>query len=209
MTISMMSCLRLNTPDSYAKAKDLYENQCNNYARSVGPVAHSYAWLCYMNKDFAKAFEVIASMPKKSILRTTLLVTLFVKMDRVNDALLLLEAVIKEAEREDSPLSTVMAAGQKVSFSVETVNMLTSAVEARKDKSLMVRLASLFSKLDRVASISEKNLYETITSPIDSTKKMRHQRKKYRLRMEAATSTLTMDHLENDYNEHEQEDALK
>lgn len=45
-------------------------------------------------------------------------------------------------------------------------------------KALKVRLASVFSRLDRVATISDLSLFDAVAADIDCTKGMKYRREK-------------------------------
>ena len=97
-------------------------------------------------------------------------------MNRINDALHVLQVVINEAQNTDSPLAR---RGEKIIFSLETVKELTEAVEA-KEKALQVKLARVYKRLDSVAAISHLDLIEIVAGPIDVTKNMKYRREKKR-----------------------------
>ena len=59
----------------------------------------------------------------------SLLVHVLCKLNRVSEALDLLEGVLRESESEDRPQARV-----KITFPVETVMTLTKATEATTDK---------------------------------------------------------------------------
>ena len=89
-----------------------------------------------------------------------------------------LETAVKNAEYQDTPLGQK---GEKITFSLETVNCLTKAVEESKDKNLQVKLSKAFRKLDAVAAISNKSLLGVVTETIDITKNMKFHREKNKL----------------------------
>ena len=66
---------------------------------------------------------------RTSIFRCSLLVHVLCKLNRLTEALDLLEGVVNEAESDDRP-----QVATKIAFPVETVMTLTKAVEATKDK---------------------------------------------------------------------------
>ena len=96
----------------------------------------------------------------------------------VSFILSVLEAAVKNAAYHDSPLGKK---GEKITFSLETVNCLTKAVEESKDKNLQVKLSKVFRKLDAVAAISNKSLLGVVTETIDITKNMKFHREKNKL----------------------------
>ena len=61
--------------------------------------------------------------------RCSLLVHVLCKLNRLTEALDLLEGVVNEAESDDRP-----QAAAKIAFPIETVMTLTKAVEATSDK---------------------------------------------------------------------------
>ena len=89
-----------------------------------------------------------------------------------------LETAVKNAAYHDSPLGRK---GEKIIFSLETVDCLTKAVEKSKDKNLQVKLSKVFQKLDSVAAISDKSLLGVVTETIDITKNMKFHREKNKL----------------------------
>ena len=89
-----------------------------------------------------------------------------------------LESAVKNAEYQDTPLGQK---GEKITFSLETVNCLTKAVEESKDKNLQVKLSKAFRKLDSVAAISNKSLLGVVTETIGITKNMKFHREKNKL----------------------------
>ena len=176
ITLAMMSCLRLNTKESFEKASEIY-NSLDDTDQIIARIAHPYALLSHLQGQTIEAHNIISSLPSKSVIKTGLLVTFLTKLNRFNDALRTLESVLKEAQNQDSPLAK---RGEKIIFSLETVHDLTKAVEARNDKSLHVKLAKIYKNLDRVAAISELNLIDIVAGPIDVTKNMKYRREKNR-----------------------------
>ena len=70
--------------------------------------------------------------------------------------------------------------GEKLIFSFETINSLTRHVEQCDEKSIQVRLASIYKQIDAVAAISEKSLEDLIiTGPdVDVFKPMKYKSRK-------------------------------
>ena len=182
----MMACLRLNTPESYKKATEIYnglDDKFQIYAR----IAHPYALLAHLQGDTVEAYEAVARVRSRTVIKTGLLVTFLTKLNRFNDAFRALELVIKEAQTSDSPLGR---RGQKVIFSLETVRALTEAVEAVEDKALHVKLARIYKNLDSVAAISEQSLVDIVAGPIDVTSGMKYKRQKNRAVRQMRNETL-------------------
>ena len=103
---------------------------------------------------------------------------IFLVLYIVSLILSVLETAVKNAEYQDTPLGSK---GEKITFSLETVNCLTKAVEESKDKNLQVKLVKAFGKLDAVAAKSNKSLLGVVTETIDITKNMKFHREKNKL----------------------------
>jgi hypothetical protein len=169
-----MSCLRLNSKESYEKSHTIFHKICDEKSQKASRIAHPYALLASLQGHETEAFEVVSQVARKSVIRTGLLITLLTNMGRFSDAIGQLEAVLNEMEIQDSAIKST----GKIIFSIETIEKLTQDVEKSEDKILQVRLASIFNRLDKVASISEKNLMDTVASPIDVTRGMKYKREK-------------------------------
>jgi hypothetical protein len=100
-----------------------------------------------------------------------------------------LDTAVINAANHDSPLGKK---GEKMIFSLETVNCLTKAVEESKDKNLQVKLSKAFRKLDAVAAISDKSLLGVVTETIDITKSMKFHREKNKLMRQKTDLTTEM-----------------
>lgn len=197
--LAMMSCLRLNTAESLESAST-FVNERN---LTVSRVAHPYALLASNQGNHLLAYETVSLVPRTSVIRTGLLVYLLVKLNRLPEAMDLLDGVIREAESEDGPLSNK----SNIIFSIETVTHLTKAVEACGDKALQVRLATLYGRLDKVASIGPNSLLETVAGPIDVTKGLQYKRQKNRIAYERRKTLLADDGQEDtsiDSHDHQQ-----
>ena len=81
-------------------------------------------------------------------------------MDRLSDAIKVLENVVIQAHDEDKPLGQ---SGEKIIFSHQTITALTKRVEKSGDKILQIKLATVFRKMDTVAALSDKSLCDIIT----------------------------------------------
>ena len=81
-------------------------------------------------------------------------------MNRLSDAIKILENVVKKAYDVDKPLGQ---SGEKIIFSHQTITTLTKRVETSGDKILQIRLATVFRKMDSVAALSDKSLCDIIT----------------------------------------------
>ena len=53
-----------------------------------------------------------------------------------------------------------------------------------QDVALNARLAGIFTRLDKIATITDKNMVDLITSDIDATRIMKHRRQKNKRRIE-------------------------
>ena len=175
ITLALMSCLRLNTHESFVKASEIFHSLDDKY-QVMARIAHPYALLAHFHGETIEAYEVVSSLPSKTVIKTGLLVTFLTKLNRINDALRILEVAINEAQNTDSPLAR---RGEKIIFSLETVKELTEAEEA-KDKATQVKLARIYKRLDSVAAISHLDLIEIVAGPIDVTKNMKYRREKNR-----------------------------
>ena len=108
--------------------------------------------------DFTKFFS--AQLKQIGIVRASLKVHLLVKMNRLSDAIKVLENVVKKAHDVDKPLGQ---SGEKITFSHQTISTLTKCVEKSGDKILQIKLATVFRKMDAVATLSDKSLCDIIT----------------------------------------------
>jgi len=124
-----------------------------------------------------------------------------------------LEGVLKTHDQEDEP-----AAPPKLYFSIETITTLTDAVEKTKDRvnkclllkifnkfnvcvyfsaqSFKIRLASLFKRLDKVAEIDQRSLYDVVTADIEETNFQRNRRQKNLVRLSKKRSEIGNDDFE-------------
>ena len=90
-----------------------------------------------------------------------------------------LENSLRNSEREDKALA--MARGQNLPkhiFSIESVKALTKTVENQQDVALNARLAGIFSRLDKIASITDKSLLHLVTAEIDVDSKLKNKRRR-------------------------------
>ena len=72
-------------------------------------------------------------------------------------------------------------------FSLESVKALTKAIENRNDLKLNARLAGVFSKLDKIASITEQSIIQIVTAEIDANSPLKYRRRRQESRLEENT----------------------
>ena len=181
--LGMMACMRLNTKASLDAATAFYNGKHGEQIMKVSRVVQPYALLLCQQGNPGLAFEVMSLLQTRhfNYLRTGILVYLLSALDRAEESCALLESALRFGEREDKAKS--VARGQdvpKVIFSIESVKALTNLVESRKDVKLNARLAGVFSRLDKVASITDRNMVDLVAAEIDAT-----SREKSRLSKEA------------------------
>lgn len=189
ITLAMMSCLQLNTTESFVKASEIFNNICDENFQKSARIAHPYALLAHNQGQTVEAYEIVSNVRGQSVMRSGMMVFLLTKLNRLSDAIKVLEAAVKNAAYHDSPLGKK---GEKITFSLETVNCLTKAVEESKDKNLQVKLSKAFRKLDAVAAISNKSLLGVVTETIDITKNMKFHREKNKLVRQKTDLTIEM-----------------
>ena len=168
----MMSCLQLNTPESFNIASDIFDKTCDEKQRKSSRIAHPYAFLAYQQGDLKKALEIVEQCNSQSVLRKCLQVFFLTKLQEYGKALSKLDKLAKKSQNQN---------GNKIIFSVEVVRNLTQEIQSNSDKSLHVKLAQIFLQLDSVASISEKSMFDLITDTIDVTNDMKYRREKNRI----------------------------
>ena len=177
--IYVMACLKLNTPEAYGKASEIYNK--NPHCAISGKFANPYSLLVLNHgPDPNLAYEVVSVSNKKSVLRTGLMAYILSKLGRPVEACLLLEETLSESESLEGHIK----AGSKLVFSIEVIKAITNCVAEQKDTALNRRLASIFNGLDRIAVISEQGINDVITSDIDASNDMKYRRAKSRTRAE-------------------------
>lgn len=192
--LGMMSCLKLNTKDSLESAMTFYNGKHRDQLTKISRFVHPYALLLCRQGNPALAFEIVSLLPKRTVLRSGLMVYLLTRLNRPTEACVLLEGVLTEIQREDKPLSVSRGQGMpKLIFSLECVQALTKVVEKRQDVALNARLAGVFTRLDSVASITDRNMVELISAEIDAPKWMKYKRGKNKRRTETKGALILED----------------
>ena len=179
--IGMMACLHINTPSSLEAANAFYNGPSGGQIMKISRVVQPYALLLFLQGKTSHALETVSLLPTRHfpVLRAGIMVYFLANLNRPEEACSLLESVLRNSEREDRSLA--MARGQnipKLIFSIESVKALTKAVENRKDVSLNARLAGIFSRLDKVASITDKKMLHLVTAEIDADNAMKYKRRR-------------------------------
>ena len=100
----MMSCLRLNTPESYIKATNIYNNLCDSKTRTKSEIAYPYILLTAKQNNLEEAFEILKHKVDKDSKKfrelgthAELQISLFIQMERLPDAIEVLENIVKLA----------------------------------------------------------------------------------------------------------------
>lgn len=179
--LGMMSCLRLNTSSSLNAATGFYNGKSGGHIMKISRVVHPYALLLCLQDSPRLALETVSLLSTKHfpVLRTGIKVYFLAKLNRPEEACALLENALRNSEREDRALASSRGQGvPRLIFSIESVKALTEALENRKDVSLNARLAGIFSRLDKVASITEKNMVELVAADIDADRSIKNKRLK-------------------------------
>ncbi len=121
VSLAMFSCLKLNTKESVEKASQIYNKQCSNFVQKSGFVSHPYALLLCQQGQLEEAYEVISNAFSKSMIRTQLKLFILTKLNRLTDAVAVLEHLATQASQEDSPL---MKSGDKQIIRYNHFNLL-------------------------------------------------------------------------------------
>lgn len=179
--LGMMACLRINTNSSLSAATCFYNGKSGGHIMKISRVVHPYALLLCHQDNPRLALETVSLLSSRHFpaLRAGIKVYFLSKLNRPEEACALLESVLRNSAREDTALASSRGQGvPKLIFSIESVKALTEVVESRKDVSLNARLAGIFSRLDKVASITEKNMVELVTADIDADRSIKNKRLK-------------------------------
>ena len=169
----MVSCLKMDTPQSFERAGKLFNGPQQEQLLLFGRASYTFAVMACRQGQYALAFETVSQSPRKTVLRSSLLVYLLAKLGRLSEAFGHLEGVLREAESDDRPLYNA-----KIIFPVETVTTLTECVAKSGDKAFKAKLASIFNRLDRIAEIKDQTLYDAMFTPVDCPKSMKYRREK-------------------------------
>ena len=99
-----MSCLRMNTPESYIKATNIYNNLCDSKTRTKSEIAYPYILLTAKQNNLEEAFEILKHKVDKDTknfrelgTHAELQISLFIQMERLPDAIEVLENIVKLA----------------------------------------------------------------------------------------------------------------
>ena len=99
-----MSCLRMNTPESYIKATNIYNNLCDSKTRTKSEIAYPYILLTAKQNNLEEAFEILKHKVDKDSknfrelgTHAELQISLFIQMERLSDAIEVLENIVKLA----------------------------------------------------------------------------------------------------------------
>ena len=99
-----MSCLRMNTPESYIKATNIYNNLCDSKTRTKSEIAYPYILLTAKQNNLEEAFEILKHKFDKDTKKfrelgthAELQISLFIQMERLPDAIEVLENIVKLA----------------------------------------------------------------------------------------------------------------
>ena len=84
----MMSCLQLNTPESFVKASEIFNNICDENFQKLARIAHPYALLAHNQGQTVEAYEIVSNVRnQQSVVRAGMKVFLLTKLDRYSDAI--------------------------------------------------------------------------------------------------------------------------
>ena len=104
LTLAMMSCLRMNTPESYIKATNIYNNLCDSKTRTKSEIAYPYILLTAKQNNLEEAFEILKHKVDKDTKKfrelgthAELQISLYIQMERLPDAIEVLENIVKLA----------------------------------------------------------------------------------------------------------------
>ena len=179
--IAMMACLKLNTPASLEAASAFYNGPSGGHIMKISRVVNPYALLLFLQNKKSQALETVSLLPTRHllVLRAGIMVHFLAHLNKPIEACNLLENSLRNSEREDKAMA--MARGQNLPkhiFSIESVKALTKTVENQQDVSLNARLAGIFSRLDKIASITDKSLLHLVTAEIDVDSRLRNKRRR-------------------------------
>ena len=93
----MVSCLQLNTPESFTRATHIYNNLCTQKEKSLSKIVHPYVLLASKQGHIEEAYEILNYLhkPKRGVIRSGLRISLLVKMNRLDEAIRVLEQIVK------------------------------------------------------------------------------------------------------------------
>ena len=198
--VGMMACLKLNTISSLDAAKAFYNGPSGGHIMHISRVVHPYVLLLSKHDKMSQALETMSLMSSRNFrpLRAGIMVYLLANLDRPFEACALLENSLRNSQREDKALA--MARGQTIPkhiFSLESVKALTKSVESRNDLKLNARLAGIFSKLDKIASITDQSMMQLVTAEIDANSSIKSKRRWQARKIEENTYEETEDTIDD------------
>jgi hypothetical protein len=83
-----MSCLQLNTTESFVKASEIFNNICDENFQKLSRIAHPYALLAHNQGQTVEAYEIVSNVRNsQSVVRAGMKVFLLTKLDRLSDAI--------------------------------------------------------------------------------------------------------------------------
>ena len=84
----MMSCLQLNTTESFVKASEIFNNICDEKFQKLARIAHPYALLAHNQGQIVEAYEIVSNVRNnQSVVRAGIMVFLLTKLNRLSDAI--------------------------------------------------------------------------------------------------------------------------
>ena len=180
--LGMMACLKMNTEESLNVATAFYNGSSNKQIMKISRVVHPYSLLMHKQGNTSLALETVSLLPTKHFpyLRAGIMVHFLSHLNRPDEACSLLEVMLRNYDRADKPLA--MARGQgipKLIFSMETVKSLTDVIRTHKDAALNARLGGVFSRLDKIASITDQSIDNLVTAEIDISSFEKARKLKY------------------------------
>ena len=88
ITLVMMSCLQLNTTESFVKASEIFNNICDENFQKLARIAHPYALLAHNQGQTVEAYEIVSNVRnQQSVVRAGMKVFLLTKLDKLSDAI--------------------------------------------------------------------------------------------------------------------------
>jgi len=183
LALLLLSLVRLDTAGGFAVASS-YLNLSQAHGTDPGAVQAPptksvetdhliavYAWLACKDGRFETAFEVLRcgdGLSYKKSLHTNILLFALLKLNRVEEAVLLLEEVVDDLSGPSRTLKN------KPKFSKDVIKLMVDGVNVAEEKEeLRDELKSQFARLDYVAAISDLSIEDILLgyhSRLNSTK---------------------------------------
>ena len=83
-----MSCLQLNTTESFVKAAEIFNDICDENFQKLARIAHPYALLAHNQGQSVEAYEIVSNVRNsQSVVRAGIMVFLLTKLNRLSDAI--------------------------------------------------------------------------------------------------------------------------